>query len=112
MFTFQCFSGIINQKSMKGENRMNRKVLSDFVSNDMSITKTDAKLAVDSVVSGILNGLMKGEKVSLMGLGTFYTLNMPERKIRNPKTGEQITVAPKKVIKFKASKLLKKELNK
>ncbi|HRR48711.1 MAG TPA: HU family DNA-binding protein [Bacteroidales bacterium] len=91
---------------------MNRKILSDFVSNDMSITKTDAKLAVDSVISGILDGLLRGEKISLMGLGTFYTLNMPERNIRNPKTGEQITISPKKVIKFKASKLLKKELNK
>jgi len=91
---------------------MNRKILSDIVSNDMSITKTDAKLAVDSVISGILDGLLRGEKISLMGLGTFYTLNMPERNIRNPKTGEQITISPKKVIKFKASKLLKKELNK
>jgi nucleoid DNA-binding protein len=90
---------------------MNRKGLTDYVSNDMNITKTDAKLAVDSVVAGIVSALNKTEKVTVIGLGTFYTLKRTARTIMNPKTGEQVDISERVVVKFKASKMLKKLLN-
>jgi nucleoid DNA-binding protein len=90
---------------------MNRKGLSDYVSNDMNITKTDAKLAVDSVVAGIVSALDKREKVTVIGLGTFYTIKRSARTILNPKTGENVDIPERVVVKFKASKMLKQLLN-
>jgi DNA-binding protein HU-beta len=90
---------------------MNRKDLTNFVSGDMNITKTDANLAVDSVVAGIINGVMEDGKVTIIGLGTFYLLDRSERKIKNPKTGEDIVVPPKTVVKFRPSRLLKTAVN-
>ncbi len=90
---------------------MNRKDLTDFVSSDMNITKTDAKLAVDSVVSGIMNGIVQDGKVTVIGLGTFYLLGRSARTIKNPKTGEDVQVPEKTVIKFRPSKLLKSVVN-
>ena len=90
---------------------MNRKDLTDFVSGDMNITKTDAKLAVESVVSGIINGVAHDGKVTVIGLGTFYLLGRTARTIRNPKTGESVNVPEKVVIKFRPSKLLKTIMN-
>ena len=90
---------------------MNRKDLTDFVSGDMNITKTDAKLAVESVVSGIINGVAHDGKVTVIGLGTFYLLSRTARTIRNPKTGESVNVPEKVVIKFRPSKLLKTIMN-
>jgi len=90
---------------------MNRKNLTDFVSEGMSITKTDAKAAVDEVINGIINGIGNDEKVSIMGFGTFYIIRRTERQIKNPKTGEMITVPAKKVVKFKPTKILKDRIN-
>jgi DNA-binding protein HU-beta len=90
---------------------MNRKDLTDFVSGDMNITKTDAKLAVDSVVSGIVDGIAHDGKVTVIGLGTFYLLNRTARTIKNPKTGADVHVPEKIVIKYRPSKLLKTAIN-
>jgi nucleoid DNA-binding protein len=90
---------------------MNRKDLTDFVSGDMNITKTDAKLAVESVVSGIINGVAHDGKVTVIGLGTFYLLDRTARTIKNPKTGADVHVPEKVVIKFRPSKLLKTIMN-
>lgn len=61
-----------------------------------------AKAALEAMLEAIKNTLKKGDKVALIGFGTWSVTNRPARKGRNPQTGKEIQIAAKKVIKFKA----------
>ena len=66
------------------------------------LTKVDAKKALDATVAAIIDALKKGDKVQLVGFGTFAVTEKPAREGINPATKEKITIAAKKVAKFKA----------
>ncbi len=85
---------------------MNKNDLVNKVA-ETGITKSAANEAVDAVFKGIEKALSKGEKVTLVGFGTFSVSKRKARKGRNPQTGEQIKIAAKKVAKFKPGKGLK-----
>ena len=70
-------------------------------------TKKDAQTAVDCVLSSITKTLEKGGSVSLAGFGTFKVAERMARKGRNPRTGEEINIAERKVPKFVSGKALK-----
>jgi len=86
---------------------MNKAELTDFVAEDTGMTKKDSRLAINSVLAGIERGLTTESKVTLVGFGTFTTVDRAARKGRNPKTGEEIDIPAKTVPKFKASASLK-----
>lgn len=86
---------------------MNKTDLINFMSDDIDITKKDAKIVIDSLISGIIAGLIYDSKTSIVGFGSFATAVRPARKARNPKTGEEVYVPEKIVPKFKASGILK-----
>ena len=77
------------------------------VAADAGLTKKDAEKAVNSAVNGITEALKNGEKVSLVGFGTFEVRERPERKGRNPQTKQEITIPASKLPAFKAGKALK-----
>ena len=77
------------------------------VAADAGLTKKDAEKAVNSAVNAITEALKNGEKVSLVGFGTFEVRERPERKGRNPKTKQEITIPASKLPAFKAGKALK-----
>ncbi len=85
---------------------MNKGDLVNKVS-EIVATKKEAQAAVDCVLSSIAEALGKGDKVSLIGFGTFKVVERKARKGRNPQTGEEIDVAASKVPKFVAGKALK-----
>ena len=66
------------------------------------LTKVDAKKALDATVAAIIDALKKGDKVQLVGFGTFAVTEKPAREGINPATKQKITIAAKKVAKFKA----------
>lgn len=66
------------------------------------INKADSKKALDAVLNAISEELKKGEKVAILGFGTFAVSERPAREGINPSTKEKIQIAAKKVIKFKA----------
>ncbi|MBR3766872.1 MAG: HU family DNA-binding protein [Clostridia bacterium] len=70
-------------------------------------SKKDADVAVKAVLDGITEALKKGEKVQLIGFGTFEVRERAEKEARNPRTGETIKVAATKVPAFKAGQALK-----
>jgi DNA-binding protein HU-beta len=70
-------------------------------------TKKEAEAVVDSVFGAIAKALKEGDRVNLAGFGTFSVVDRPSRKGRNPKTGEEIDIAAKKVPKFNPGKGLK-----
>ena len=77
------------------------------VANEANLTKKDAEAAVNSALNAITNALKEGDKVALVGFGTFEVRERPARKGRNPQTGEEITIEASKLPAFKAGKALK-----
>ena len=81
---------------------MNKAQLIDEIAAEANLTKADAKRALDAFVKSTTNALKKGNRVALVGFGSFSVAKRNARTGRNPQTGKPITIAAKKVIKFKA----------
>ena len=90
---------------------MNKTELVAAVQEATQLKKKDAEAAVVAMVDIVKGTLKKGEKVQLIGFGTFEAKDRPARTARNPRTGEEIQVAASKAPVFKASKAFKDELN-
>lgn len=90
---------------------MNKSELVAAVQEATQLKKKDAEAAVVAFVDTVKDALKKGEKVQLIGFGTFESKKRPARVARNPRTGEEIKVKASKAPVFKASKALKDELN-
>ena len=86
---------------------MNKTDLIDSIAASADLPKSAAARAVESVLSAVTAALKEGQSVTLPGFGTFEVRHRAERKGRNPKTGEEITIAASKVPSFKAGKALK-----
>ena len=86
---------------------MNKTELVAAVAEKAGISKKDADAAVAAVVASVTDALAKGEKVQLIGFGTFEVRERAAKQGRNPKTGEAMTIAASKVPAFKAGKALK-----
>jgi len=91
---------------------MNKKELVAAVAEKAELTKKDAEKAVNAFVETIEAELKKGEKVSLVGFGTFEVSKRNSREGRNPRTGETIKIKSAKAPRFKAGKALKDAVNK
>jgi DNA-binding protein HU-beta len=76
------------------------------IAGDGGITKAHAEKAVDGFVSAVTDALATGDKITLVGFGTFSVGSRTEREGRNPRTGEKITIPASKVVKFKPGKSL------
>ena len=81
---------------------MNKTELIDKIAAGAGLTKADAKKALDATVEAIKDALVAGDKVQLVGFGTFAIAEKPAREGINPATKEKIQIAAKKVAKFKA----------
>lgn len=90
---------------------MNKSELIEAVATESGLSKADAKRALEAFVSTTKNVLKVGDKVSLVGFGSFSTSERLARKGRNPQTGAEITIAAKKVVKFKAGAELSSSVN-
>ena len=90
---------------------MNKTQLIDVVANKTGLKKKDAEAAVVAPIESIEEALMSGEKVQLIGFGTFEVKERAARTGRNPATGETIEIAASKYPAFSASKALKDRVN-
>ena len=86
---------------------MNKQELVTSVAEKSGLTKKDSEKAVNAVFASIEEALAKGDKVQLVGFGTFEVRSRAARKCRNPQTGEEIEIAAAKVPAFKAGKSLR-----
>jgi len=84
--------------------------LVDKVSKSTNATKTEVAETLDAIMETIKQAIKEGEKVTLIGFGTFSVTDRKARKGRNPKTGEPIDIPASKVPKFSPSETFKKEL--
>ncbi|MEK7253687.1 MAG: HU family DNA-binding protein, partial [Bacteroidota bacterium] len=85
---------------------MNKGDLINKVSESAGLTRSQATASVNAVLESISDSLTKGDKVTLIGFGTFSTSRREARQGRNPQTGASITIPAKSSIKFKAGKEL------
>lgn len=85
---------------------MNKSDLITKIADESGITKTQANSALDAFTGAVAKTLKKGDKVTLVGFGTFSVTKRAARNGRNPKTGAAIKIKAKKVAKFKAGKEL------
>jgi DNA-binding protein HU-beta len=90
---------------------MNKGELIDAIANDAKLTKADAGRALDALITAVTKTLKKGDKVALVGFGSFSVSKRAARKGRNPQTGKEIKIAAKKVVKFKAGAELAAKVN-
>lgn len=90
---------------------MNKTELIDKIAAGAGISKADAKKALDATTNALKEALVAGDKIQLVGFGTFSVSERPARECINPATKEKIQIAAKKVAKFKAGAELADAIN-
>ena len=90
---------------------MNKTELISAVAQTAEMTKKDSEKAVKAVIDVISQALVKGDKVQLIGFGTFDVSERAAREGHNPRTGEAMKIAASKAPRFKAGKALKERVN-
>jgi DNA-binding protein HU-beta len=90
---------------------MNKKELVDSMAEAADISRAAAEKALNSALAGIAEALTKGDKVTLVGFGTFSAVKRAARQTKNPRTGEAVEIPAKTVAKFKAGSKLADAVN-
>ncbi len=91
---------------------MTKAELVAIMAKEAGITKSAAEKALEAFINGVKDALARGDKVTLVGFGTFLVAERAERRGRNPQTKEEIVIPASKVPKFKPGKALKDLVNK
>jgi len=86
---------------------MNKAELVEAVSDKAGITKKQAGSVIDAITDTVKETLSKGERITLVGFGTFHVRQRKAREGRNPRTGKKLEIPAKKVPKFRAGKNLR-----
>jgi DNA-binding protein HU-beta len=90
---------------------MNKAELIDAIAADAGLSKADAKKALDGFVNATAGALKKGDRISLVGFGSFSVSQRAARTGRNPQTGKEIKISAKNVVRFKAGAELSGKVN-
>jgi DNA-binding protein HU-beta len=88
---------------------MNKAQLIEAIASEAKMTKAEAKRSLEAFVNATTKALSKGERVALVGFGSFAVSKRAARKGRNPQNGKEIKIPAKKVVKFKAGAELAKK---
>ncbi|MBI76422.1 MAG: integration host factor subunit alpha [Rhodospirillaceae bacterium] len=88
-----------------------RAQLSEAVYQNLGLSRNESAELVESILQEITNTLVRGEQVKLSSFGSFTVRHKRERTGRNPKTGEEVPIKPRRVLVFKASNILKRKIN-
>lgn len=93
------------------EKTVTRADLADSLYQQLGLSRSESAELVDSVFEEMTDALLAGENVKISGFGSFILRDKKERVGRNPKTGVEATISPRRVLVFKASHLLKDKMN-
>ncbi len=88
-----------------------RAHLSEAVHQEVGLSRTESAQLLESVLNEIAGSLVKGEAVKISSFGSFSVRQKGQRPGRNPKTGEEVPILPRKVVVFRASHVLKDRIN-
>lgn len=90
---------------------MNKAELIEAMASEAGLSKADSKKALDAFINATTDSLKKGDRLSLIGFGSFSISERAARTGRNPQTGKEIQIEAKKVVKFKAGSDLAGSVN-
>ncbi len=90
---------------------MNKAELIDAIAAESGLSKADAKKSLDAFISTTADALKKGDRISLVGFGSFSVSKRAARTGRNPQTGKEIKIAEKNVVRFKPGSDLSDSVN-
>tara|TARA_R100001530_G_scaffold121287_1_gene88702 strand:+ start:1175 stop:1534 length:360 start_codon:yes stop_codon:yes gene_type:complete len=90
-----------------GEKTLTRLDLSEAVFREVGLSRNDSSQLVESVLTHMSDALVEGEQVKISSFGTFSVRNKAARVGRNPKTGEEVPISPRRVLTFRPSHLMK-----
>ena len=93
------------------EKTLTRMDLSESVFREVGLSRNESSALVESVLQHISDALVNGESVKISSFGTFSIRDKSARVGRNPKTGEEVPIPPRRVLAFRASAMLKSRLN-
>jgi DNA-binding protein HU-beta len=102
---------LIIENIQKKTKTMNKAELIDAMASDAGLSKADAQKALNAFVKATTGALKAGDRLSLVGFGSFSVSTREARTGRNPQTGKEIQIAAKKVVKFKAGTELSDSVN-
>ena len=92
-------------------NTVTRAQLSEAVYQEVGLSRNESAGLVESVLHEIVDSLVKGETVKISSFGSFYVREKGRRIGRNPKTGEEVPILPRRVLVFRPSHVLKDRIN-
>ena len=90
---------------------MTKADLIEEVSRLAELTRKDSEIIVETIFDSVVRSLRSGDKIEIRGFGSFRTRQRKPRVGRNPKTGEEVPILPRRVLVFRASQLLKSRIN-
>ena len=101
----------VERRTWEGRGSMIKADIIDLVHEKIGFSRHESAEVVEAALDVLKEALQKGERVQIVGFGSFLVRPKKERVGRNPKTGEEITIAPRKVMTFKPSKILRDMVN-
>jgi len=93
-----------------GEKTVTRSDLTEAVYRKVGLSRTESAALVEMIIDEICDAIVRGETVKLSSFATFQVRSKTERIGRNPKTGEEVPISPRRVVTFKASNVLKQRI--
>ncbi len=95
-----------------GESTVTRAHLTEAVYQEIGLSRNESAELVESVLKLVSDALVRGETVKISSFGSFSVRQKGQRIGRNPKTGEEVPILPRRVLVFRASQVLKNQINK
>ncbi len=92
---------------MRSTDTLTRAAIAEAIHNKLGLSRAESLAMVESIIGHMGNALEKGENVKISGFGTFLLRDKGERIGRNPKTGVEVPITPRRVLTFRASQMLK-----
>ncbi len=92
---------------MSYTNTLTRADLADTMNRQVGLSRADSAVMVESILDHMIKALVDGENVKISGFGTFVLRDKGERTGRNPKTGIEVPIAPRRVLTFRASQTMR-----
>ena len=90
---------------------MTKAELIEEVSRVVEMTRKDSEVIVEAIFDSVVRALRTGDKIEIRGFGSFRTRQRQSRVGRNPKTGDEVPIAPRRVLVFRPSHVLKAQIN-
>lgn len=95
---------------MRSIGTLTRADLADMINRQIGISRAESAQMVESIIEHVCQSLIDGENVKISGFGTFVLRDKGERIGRNPKTGVEVPITPRRVLTFRASQMMKQRI--